>query len=558
MERLRPFGDAALLVETGDHRGASSIAQAIEEARARQTLPAAVREVVVGSTSALVELDGGGRDDDLAGAEAWLAALAARTGAGDLVRPPPRAGARHHDVWSVFDGPDLGAVAGELGSAADDVVDLLCSVELEVAFVGFAPGFPYLVGLPTELASLERHSTPRVSVPAGSVAVAGGFASVYPRASPGGWRLLGRSELALFDPQRAPYALLRPGDTVRFRPRTSMTSEPVVPAAGGRMPLAARGPRFVEVLRPGLLSLVEDGGRRLAALGVPRAGPCDRDSMRLANRLVGNDDDAGSIEVTVTGPSIRCSVDCHVAVVAPDGASVDVRLDGHRAPTGVVVPVGAGQVLEVGGIRGAFRAYLAVSGGFDSPATVGSCSSDLLSGLGPGPLVTGDRLDLGPPGRPRGQATAVHRSHRPHRSEHPVELRVLAGPHGSVAALADLTREAWQVGDAANRIGIRLRGDGGVRTGVTRVPSTGMVTGAVQVPPDGSPIVLLPDHATVGGYPAVACVVTADLPRLGQLGPGDPVRFSPVDLPEARRLRHEADRAFERRVRGWFPTTAAT
>ena len=96
-------------------------------------------------------------------------------------------------------------------------IELLTGADLQVAFVGFAPGFPYLVGLPPELAAVPRRDTPRVSVPAGSVAVGGGFASVYPRATPGGWLLLGRTSVQLFDPDRPPYAFLRTGDTVRFR-----------------------------------------------------------------------------------------------------------------------------------------------------------------------------------------------------------------------------------------------------------------------------------------------------------------------------------------------------
>jgi allophanate hydrolase subunit 2 len=125
---------------------------------------------------------------------------------------------------------------------------------------------------------------------------------------------------------------------------------------------------------------------------------------------------------------------------------------------------------------------------------------------------------------------------------------------------------------ASNRIGIRLlpdeerdhrvEGDGGVdRPTVPHpggIPSTGMVTGAIQLPPDGHPIVLMPDHATVGGYPVPGCVISADLPVLGQLAPGDTLRFAEIDRPTARRARAHWEHSLDGRVSGWFPTAAGT
>lgn len=115
-------------------------------------------------------------------------------------------------------GQDLDQVARECGLTAQEVVTRLCATTLTVAFLGFSPGFPYLIGLPREL-EVPRLASPRPRVPAGAVAVAGPFAGIYPSATPGGWRLLGRTELALFDPRRDPPALLVAGDRVRFVPR---------------------------------------------------------------------------------------------------------------------------------------------------------------------------------------------------------------------------------------------------------------------------------------------------------------------------------------------------
>jgi biotin-dependent carboxylase-like uncharacterized protein len=322
------------------------------------------------------------------------------------------------------------------------------------------------------------------------------------------------------------------------------------------------------VVDPGLLSLVEDGGRRgRADLGVPRAGPADPETMGLANRLVGNPAGAAAIELTAVGPTLRFHGDAHIAVLAGTADGVDVSVDDHPVGADTVVPVHDGQTVSIGAVRTGLRAYLAAAGAFDTPTVVGSRSSDLLCGLGPGPLRGGDRLGLGPPSRPRGRLAAeVRRSGTgdPHR------VRVIPGPHRFPSGQLDLlVSQAWEVGGASNRIGLRLFPTGGGAAGgrsvppgpllsSRTVPSTGMITGAIQVPPDGQPIVLMPDHATVGGYPVIACVIAVDLPVLGRLRPGDTVVFSGVERREALEALHRQDRTLTLGVSGWFPTATGT
>src|SRR6202035_1370270 len=139
-------------------------------------------------------------------------------------------------------------------------------------------------------------------------------------------------------------------------------------------------------------------------------------------------------------------------------------------------------------------------------------------------------------------------------------IRVIEGPHPLPGGGRDLfTSGPWTVDDASNRIGVRLTSPHGPTAPVeARVPSAGMITGAVPLPPDGDPIILLPDHATVGGYPVIACVIGADLPRVGQLGPGDTVEFVSVDRRTARQALARQERALAGRVSGWFPTEAGT
>ena len=211
---VRPFGDRALLVEVDDVSAAHRLAALVESERAGGAAPAAVEEWVVGFGNLVVHLDPGSGSQDAV--EVWLSGLASRIPEPATDRGRDRAGGKRVVIPVTFDGPDLGPVATALGTGPRAVVDALCGADLRVAFLGFAPGFPYLVGLPPGLASVPRRATPRPSVPAGSVALAGGFASVYPQATPGGWPILGRTSLPLFDRERPPYALLRAGDAVCF------------------------------------------------------------------------------------------------------------------------------------------------------------------------------------------------------------------------------------------------------------------------------------------------------------------------------------------------------
>lgn len=213
MPRVLPFGDAAILVELEP-------AGLVEGARAARALAAAVDALravepglgspVPAATSVLVPFDPLAMDADRATAlVGGLTTVSAPTVSAVLHRVPVRYGGD--------DGPDLDAVAAELGVAPAEVVALHAATEVEVLFLGFAPGFAYLGAIDPRLV-VPRLPTPRVHVPAGSVAIAGPTTAIYPQASPGGWRLLGRTDLRCFDPSAAPPARFRPGDRVRFEP----------------------------------------------------------------------------------------------------------------------------------------------------------------------------------------------------------------------------------------------------------------------------------------------------------------------------------------------------
>jgi KipI family sensor histidine kinase inhibitor len=572
------MGDAAVVVDVADHDAARRLAEFLA------AVPGlAAGDVVPAMRSVLVVVDPGGPDPEPIGRVAdaiarWSAGAGSTAARRRVVEPAAVV------IPTTFDGEDLTEVASILGVPPGVVVDEVVSADLRVAVVGFSPGFAYLSGLPELLARVPRREVPRPVVPAGSVALADGWAAVYPQATPGGWRLVGRTGRRLFDPGTPPFALLRPGDRVRFRALDPGAADPdgtrstgagdagsgpsAGPGGAGRAPLRppAGATAGLVVVEPGLLTTVQDGGRRgVAHLGVPRAGPADPVSHRLANQLVGNRSDAPALEVTGRGPTLAFRAATYVAAV---GGAVELSIDGRPVDAGLVVPVAAGQQLVLGLTRGGARGYLAVAGGLVVPEVMGSASTDTLSWLGPGVLRAGDELAIGrASGRPAGHLRPTGGGRPPGSGPDSgpgrYELRVLPGPDTAWFAPdlpARLRAARFVVGDMSNRVGLRLVPAGG-GAGISRlageVASRGMVTGAVQVPPSGHPIVLGPDHATLGGYPVAAVVIAADLGLLGQCRPGDAVRLVPVEAAEARRAWQDNERALAGALVGRYPVLPA-
>jgi biotin-dependent carboxylase-like uncharacterized protein len=288
------------------------------------------------------------------------------------------------------------------------------------------------------------------------------------------------------------------------------------------------------VVRPGALTLVEDAGRPgHAHLAVPRSGALDRTALAEANRLVGNEPGRPGLEATLTGVALRATAP---AVVAVTGALAAVTVDGRPVPLAEAVPVPAGAVLDVGTARSGLRSYVAVAGGIALEPVLGSCSTDVLSGLGPLPLRAGDVLPvggvLGAPAAPAASASPAQVEGGPHlardRSAEPLVLTVVPGPRDdwfTAAALATLVDGTYRVSKDSNRIALRLDGPALERAVTDELPSEGLVLGAVQVPADGQPLVFLADHPTTGGYPVIAVVEDRDVDACAQVRPGDEVRF---------------------------------
>ncbi len=437
------------------------------------------------------------RGVDCASLARWVRGLSQATGAGRE---------RRVELPTRYGGLDLDEVARRSGLTHEEVVRLHSGVEYRVYAVGFTPGFPFMAEVPEPL-RLPRKPTPRPRVPAHAVGLAGRQTGVYPQESPGGWNLIGRTLVRVYDPGRERPFLLEPGDRVRFVPGQG---EP--PAAPGRVELLNdAGPALLRVLEPGLLSLPLDGGRwRAGRYGLARSGPLDAGAFRAANRLLGNAPAAPALELNLSGPLLEALVPLTVALATRDAYG--------RVQAGTRT-LRAGETLDLRAPLVGPRGYLAVPGGLALARFMGSSSPDLKGSVGR-PLASGDRLH-GAVDAAGLRMTRRWTGPAPRSIGALLTLRLLPGPQADEEALAALTRAPFRVG-SADRMGLRLSGPA-VPGG--ELLSEGVPLGAIQVPPGGSPMLLLVDRGTIGGYAKPAVVHPADLDRAAQLREGDRVRF---------------------------------
>lgn len=286
------------------------------------------------------------------------------------------------------------------------------------------------------------------------------------------------------------------------------------------------------VVKPGMLTTVQDLGRRgLQSLGVPVSGPMDAYSHRLANQVLGNDPSAAALEITLMGPELVADGEMTCAAC---GADISITVDEKPAPMNEPFRVRSGARLRWGSRVSGTRMTLAVRGGFDVPAVLGSRATHLASRMGPfggRALRAGDVLPVGSP--ETGRAVAGHPLEIPAGG---ARLRVLPGAHRerfTDDAWGLLVRARYIVSPQSNRMGYRLDGPALSHAGPADILSEAMPYGAMQVPASGQPILLLVERATTGGYATIANVISADLPIAGQLAPGDWIEFDPVTREDA-------------------------
>lgn len=519
--RILPLGDRGVLLEVGDALTVENNARARALARGLRALRG-VEDAVPTLRSVLVVLD------PLVGDPAAVAERAEQLARVPPAEPGPGRVIEVPVVYGGEAGPDLEEVAALCGLTPAQVIRAHGEPLYTVFMLGFTPGYPYLGILPASV-HVPRLSTPRVRVPRGAVGIAEAMTGIYPLSSPGGWRLIGRTPLPIYDPSSSDPVLFRPGDRVRF---TAVAhAEFAEPPADGPLPVPPH-PVFA-VRGGGLYTTVQDGGRPgYRSLGIPPSGAMDPPALWTANAAVGNPPTAAALELTAPGPVLRVVGQATIAVA---GADLSATVDRTPIDLGRAVTLRPGQTVRFAEARAGMWAYLAVAGGLHAVVALGSAATYVpgrLGGSGGRRLREGDLIGAGEgtPGRPRaaGEGGAMPSGE--------VTVRVIPGPQEewlAEEARRSVLKEQFRISRHSDRAGARLTGPALAHRITAAFLSDGVLPGAVQVPRGGAPIIIMPDGPTTGGYPKVAVVVSADLRVLAQSRPGTAVRLRAVGIDEA-------------------------
>jgi len=453
---------------------------------------------------------------------------------------------------------DLLAIAKACKLSAEQVVALHKGNLYTADILGFMPGFAYFSGLNLKL-RLPRLNSPRPAVPKGSVAIAELQTAIYPRTTPGGWNIIGRSPNVLFDIAKNPPGLFMAGDQMQIeeisldafhqQDQNSNSQEMI------RSLDQDQNKGSIEVLQSGTFSSIQDEPRSgLAHWAVGPGGACDVQSLQLANALVGNPLGAATIEITSSGPSLLFNQATCVAWV---GAECEGIVNGQRIPGNRPTWLAKGSTLKFTALGPGYRSLVAIGGGFNLPKILGREGSHISADIGPKRLEKGDTLFLKNPqaplqsvflkalfkedGLPSFPKWHIRSPFLPTDTTTPIHC--LAGPHLSFLSIKErelFWSTIWTVSNQSNRMGVRLQSNLKLKKDLPGIPSQAIAYGTIQFPPSQEPIVMLAEHQTTGGYPRLAEVIRSDLTKLAQLKPGNKIQLIPIDLEQADRLNLEA------------------
>lgn len=443
--------------------------------------------------------------------------------------------------------PDLEKVALHAKLSKEEVIKLHSSSDYLIYMMGFLPGFPYLGGMNPQLET-PRLETPRTKIPAGSVAIGGAQTGLYPVESPGGWNIIGRTPLRLFDVKRKPFFLYEAGDKIRFLPitreefenfdeslwlaqvadKSEASIETSDDAADSKEVYECGG--GIKILEPGLLTSIQDSGiTGFQKYGIGQSGAMDQTSFALANQICGNEKNAACLETTLAGPSIRFVTACDFAITG--AVFENATLDGMRIEMNKKISAKAGSLLSCSFASKGLRSYIAFSGGLLVPKVFRSSSTNLKSKIGGymgRKLQADDQLAIGinkknPLLVPDNKSTEGFTENK--------DVLLLDCIKSSQfdffqeKIVKKFTDSIYTVSAESDRMGIRFTGPG-LECGKTDIISDAIPFGAVQITSAGLPVVMAADRQTTGGYAKIACVKKSAMYRLVQALPGTKVRFN--------------------------------
>lgn len=456
--------------------------------------------------------------------------------------------------------PDLKKVAEHAKLTAEEVIKIHSSTEYLIYMMGFLPGFPYLGGMEKCLET-PRLETPRTKIPAGSVAIGGAQTGLYPVESPGGWNIIGRTPLKLFDLNRNLHFLYNSGDKIRFEPisrkefedfdvyaendwlwKNGFEAEAVQHShsavAGRKKPHEKNIPHYecgggIKILVAGLLTTVQDKGTKgFQKYGISQSGAMDEISFVLANAICGNPENTACLETTLSGPTIRFVTDCDFAITG--AVFSNASLNGKPVEMNKKIHAEAGEVLNCGFASNGLRSYIAFTGGILVPEVFGSRSTNLKSKIGGfygRKLEAGDELAIG-----------FARRHSMNGNAFPVKninpffarkdgilvldcIKSSQFDFFSEESVKIFTSTVYTITPESDRMGIRFQGQN-IMCGKTDIISDAIPFGAVQITSAGLPLVMAADRQTTGGYAKIACVKKESMCALAQAAPGTKVQFN--------------------------------
>lgn len=429
--------------------------------------------------------------------------------------------------------PDLELVATSGGLSKEEVIERHLRKIYTVYMMGFLPGFAYMGEVDDTIAA-PRKPTPRALVEEGSVGIAGKQTGIYPLPSPGGWQIIGRTPLCLFDLQKSDPFLIRTGDKVQFN---AITKEAFVKIKNEQEQKVERKPEEqvadAVVIKPGVFSTFQDRGRLgFLAYGVPLSGAMDLPAHCLANALAGNTKNAATIECAMGGLSIQFKKQAVIAVTGTGDAFVNGQKIRSYQPLGV----SKNDMLEIRYNGDGIRTYIAVRGGFAATDIMNSKSACLRAGIGTA-LIKEEELWFGEAVSPTLKRLQDNVTIPVHTAA--VHIRIMEGIEMNrmePESVQQLYAQPFTLSNRSDRMGCHLLGEPLSLNETRELVSTAVTKGTIQLTPGGQLIVLMNDCQTTGGYPRVAQVVAADLPLLAQLRPGDTLRFTNISFGEAEEL----------------------
>ncbi len=310
----------------------------------------------------------------------------------------------------------------------------------------------------------------------------------------------------------------------------------------------------IEVIKPGMLTTIQDLGRAgFQQYGMIVSGAMDSYALRIGNMLLGNDEGAAGLEITMVGPKLLFLKDMCIAIT---GGDLSPMLDGEPVQMWGVLYAEKGSILEFGKLIVGARAYLTIRGGIDVPLVMNSRSTYLRAGIGGfqgRALKTGDRIQVNVLQYNESSSQVPKHTRRLHpllipTYQVPIEVGVILGPQADAftsESIADFLDHRFIITPQSDRMGYRLQGVKLKHKASTDMISEGIVMGSIQVPASGDPIIVLADRQTTGGYPKIATVITVDLPLVAQAKPGDPIDFTQVTVTEAQERYIEQEKSLK-------------